>query len=136
MAHKLNIIREIIPEKSPIQRWRESPVGWWEVTTEGDCEGRTTSHLGTYYGHVAEIAFSLKCGGYSLQFRKIDTQEPPPENHTPYQIVTKKTNISFFGLNTGNSVNSVREWLDCPEIEVSHCNFYGAYTITLLDIKK
>ena len=40
MAHKLNIIREIIPEKSPIQIWAKSPVGWWRVTTEGDCEGK------------------------------------------------------------------------------------------------
>lgn len=50
--------------------------GTFEVTTEGDCEGRTTRHLGTYTGYIDEIAFALadKCF-YSLEFKLIDPKE-------------------------------------------------------------
>jgi hypothetical protein len=45
------------------------PVGVWSVSTEGDCEGRTTRDLGIYYGHVAEISFYLRNKReYSLRF--------------------------------------------------------------------
>ena len=49
------------------------PYGTWEVTTEGDVEGRSTKHLGTFTGFVDEIALYLadKCY-YSLQFRKVE----------------------------------------------------------------
>ena len=37
--------------------------GLWNVTTEGDCEGRSVRNLGTYEGNIDEIAFALadKC---------------------------------------------------------------------------
>ena len=48
-------------------------IGYWEVTTEGDCEGRTTRNLGTYYGWLDEIAFKLASQSYySLRFSKVD----------------------------------------------------------------
>jgi len=37
-----------------------SPIGWWKVTTEGDCEGRSVRQCGTFYGHIAEIAFGIE----------------------------------------------------------------------------
>ena len=49
-----------------------SPYGTWEVSTEGDCEGRSTKRLGTHQGYVDEIASSLagqEC--YSLNFRRV-----------------------------------------------------------------
>ena len=54
-----------------------SSYGKWEVTTEGDVEGRSTRHLGTFEGHLDDIAFKLanQCY-YSLQFKLI-----PSENH-------------------------------------------------------
>lgn len=46
-----------------------SSYGIWKVTTEGDCEGKTTKNLGVYEGNISDIAFYLKnkCE-YSLQF--------------------------------------------------------------------
>lgn len=46
-----------------------SSYGLWKVTTEGDCEGKTTRNLGIYEGNISDIAFYLKdkCE-YSLQF--------------------------------------------------------------------
>lgn len=49
------------------------PVGTWQVTTEGDCEGRTTTSLGVWTGHIADIAFTLSDRVYyTLQFKRID----------------------------------------------------------------
>lgn len=49
-----------------------SPVGVWRVTTEGDCEGRTTTRLGDHEGHIIDIARHLaKSAYYSLRFEKI-----------------------------------------------------------------
>lgn len=46
-----------------------SSYGIWKVTTEGDCEGKTTRNLGIYEGNISDIAFYLKnkCE-YSLRF--------------------------------------------------------------------
>jgi hypothetical protein len=49
-----------------------NPVGIWEVSTEGDCEGRTTKELGRYEGHVARIAFFLADKAhYGLKFKPV-----------------------------------------------------------------
>jgi len=50
----------------------KSSYGLWEVSTEGDCEGRSTTQLGKYFGHMDEIALFLadRCF-YSLQMNKI-----------------------------------------------------------------
>lgn len=46
-----------------------NPYGTWKVTTEGDCEGRAVTDLGTYTGYIDEIALYLanQCY-YSLRF--------------------------------------------------------------------
>lgn len=47
----------------------ENCFGLWHVTTEGDCEGRTTKDLGIFKGYIDEIAKTLsnQCY-YSLKF--------------------------------------------------------------------
>jgi|TARA_R100000750_G_C2335181_1_gene91815 hypothetical protein len=45
--------------------------GLWEVTTEGDCEGRTTRNLGIYEGYVDDIALTLADQAYyKLSFKQ------------------------------------------------------------------
>lgn len=100
----------------------ESPIGWWSVTTEGDCEGRSTNKLGEYYGHVAEIAFSLadKCF-YKLRFAPILDREP---GYRPmYQA--KKTGV-WIGLDIDSKTwdmtferraKWMTRWLDAEEIK-------------------
>lgn len=139
MTYKLKLIKTIVPEKSLFQKWAESPVGWWRVTTEGDVEGHTTDDLGTFYGHVAEIAFSLKGGGYSLRFEKAKQPEKvkATAERLTRQIVTKQTNISFgsdsntYGCKGVAFDKMLAAWLDCPEVEVLPCNYHSAFTIKL-----
>ncbi|BEU14801.1 hypothetical protein [Bacillus phage CM1] len=40
------------------------PEGVWEVTTEGDCEGRSIRRLGTYEGHILDIVRQLAGQAY------------------------------------------------------------------------
>jgi hypothetical protein len=50
--------------------------GFWKVTTEGDCEGRTTSQLGTYEGYLDDIAFALANRAmYGLRFTPLNPSE-------------------------------------------------------------
>ncbi len=52
---------------------KDSPIyGIWKVTTQGDCEGRSTECLGYYEGYIDEIAQALADKAYySLTFRSI-----------------------------------------------------------------
>lgn len=46
-----------------------NPVGLWHVTTEGDCEGKSTKDLGIHQGHIVDIAYKLGSKSYySLHF--------------------------------------------------------------------
>lgn len=43
--------------------------GIWHVTTEGDCEGRTTTDLGVHEGYLDQVAFDLAGEAmYTLEF--------------------------------------------------------------------
>lgn len=88
--------------------------GFWEVTTEGDCEGRSVSRLGIYEGYIDEIALALadRCY-YSLCFRPID---PRALDLTPKR---KSVEISFdIGSNTWDMDN---EGISLREHHVSDC---------------
>lgn len=135
MTYTLKLNKTIAPQKSVLEKWADSPVGWWKVTTEGDVEGRSTVQLGTHYGHVAEIAFSLDCKlGYSLRFTK--AKEPSGVYGAPERIerqaINKKVNISLEPISCKGLENVITKWLDCPEVKVLSCNYYGAYTLELI----
>lgn len=61
------------------QKYQEA-YGIWSVTTEGDCEGRSVRQLGTFEGHLDEIAQRLsgQCY-YSLQFKPAKSLPQIPE---------------------------------------------------------
>ena len=140
MAHKLNIK---VPTKQPKQtalldpfgykiKGFDKPVGWWKVTTEGDCEGRTTSELGKFYGHVAEIAFHLaaKCY-YGLDFYPIESLAVnlvTPKKSPQYIATGKSTNIRVYNT---QDIKKLTEWFDCPQVTIKPCRFYGCVTIEL-----
>jgi len=68
-----------------------NPVGVWSVTTEGDVEGRSTTNLGFWRGHIAEIAFHL-ASNYTLNFKDESGsfaawKEVPKDNVTHHKHV-------------------------------------------------
>lgn len=72
-----------------------NPLGWWDVSTEGDCEGKTMKKFGTFYGYVDEIAQKIAASagvGYSLCFVAVNEPVLPKP---PKGTFKKAVNISF-----------------------------------------
>lgn len=112
---KLNIThiqKPAIKVPTPVDNYK-NPVGVWEVTTEGDCGGRSTKNLGIWKGHVAEIAFYLadKCY-YKLEFKSMKGKRTIGKN-IPEKIETTRKSvwISF-------SIES-KTWDMKPEVRAS-----------------
>lgn len=119
---KLNILPPIPAAKAPPCAKMEvpnynSPLGWWQVTTEGDCEERTTKHLGKHYGHVAEIALFLadKCF-YTLNF--VPRLGEKPSERPIYRATRKSVWISLgigsktWGMNHAERATWIAQWMD------------------------
>lgn len=147
---KLNLNKNIPPQpKSAAQIYNEreeaakksylNPVNFWTVTTEGDEEGRSIVQLGSYYGHIAEIAFHLADRVYyGLRF------DPPPQNikveqnNTIYQAKAKQVNISF-GIDSGTwnmgsleRINYIKNILNTDEVKVKESNYYACVCLELI----
>lgn len=112
-----------------------SVLGTWLVTTEGDCEGKSTKSLGVHYGYLDEIAFALadKCF-YDLHFQSVD---PLELNRIP-----KKSEVSIslpIDSGTWDLKGSARVkyfvnfFSDRPNVEVKQSNSYAGITIKIKD---
>lgn len=107
-----------------------SPVDIWEVTTEGDCEGRTTKKLGTHTGHIVDIAQRL--GGhasYGLRFTRMTETKLPSK---PVKQVNIQLNVDSYTWNEFGEerVKMVREFLnrepsDITKYDVVESNYYA-----------
>lgn len=105
--------------------------GTWNVTTEGDVEGRSVNHLGTFTGYVDEIALHLadKCY-YSLRFKKVD----PVVKYTP-----KKESVSVsFDIDSGTwdtikangGLDEIKEAFKDRPVFISNSNYYASFMVS------
>lgn len=79
---------------------------WWEVTTEGDEEGRTITRLGLHQGTLVEVAHKLASSAkYELHFKWID----PSEQHVPRYSARADVDISVQGVRTEDLVHALRQ---------------------------
>jgi hypothetical protein len=107
-----------------------STYGLWQVTTEGDVEGRSTTQLGTHKGHIDEIALHLakKCY-YSLKFKLVEPIET-------YEPAKKKVNVMLdidsgtWDMSNDGLVNAMQEFFADRPIHIEPCNYYSSFTIT------
>jgi len=97
-----------------------SPVRWWDVSKSYD---RTVTQLGTYYGHLAEIAFHLaNKGGYGLKFTR--SKLGAPAERPVYQATGKRVWVSLeidsgtWDLSWDDRAAWFRKWLDTPDVSV------------------
>jgi len=114
-------------------KWPYSPVGRWKVTTEGDVEGRTTRHLGTHEGHVADIAFQLgNSGGYSLQFEpaeELPTLDIPKQEHVNIRLGISS---GTWDMANDEAAVAIGSWLETEPTKIVNlsgtdkCNYYAA----------
>ena len=108
----------------------ESPVGCWRVTTEGDCEDKTTNDLGTHYGHICEIALGLAGAAfYKLHFQEIvvPTSQQAPRN----EAMVSMRSIANIASNTVTKAEAEKlaEFFG-PEWSVSPHNFFQTIKVS------
>ena len=143
---KLNITKISTPKVKhlPVAADKyKNPVGTWQVTTEGDCEGRSIKNLGVWSGHVAEIAFFLadKCY-YSLRFESLAGTRTAGQKVPPVQTTKNHVWVSFaIESKTWDMTGEARaawmaEFLDAKDqIEVvekfNGCVFYASSCLIL-----
>lgn len=79
--------------------------GWWSVSTDGDCEGRSPNKsLGIHRGHVDDIALRLADKAeYTLYFKKVKKPikqplaEPAKEVHILFEDCQWNEDMVTFG---------------------------------------
>jgi hypothetical protein len=73
------MVRTVTDQRNYIMSTKKtipSAYGTWNVTTEGDVEGRSTRQLGTHTGFIDDIAFKLADQAYyGLRFDPVDPAE-------------------------------------------------------------
>lgn len=139
LQFELNRRKEVAASQTAIAKVHEfagSPVGFWKVTTEGDCEGRSIRDLGVHEGHVADIAAALAGqAAYGLRFKKVN-----PTQEEPLEIKDKgKVSISL-DINTGtwdlkkNRPAVLFSWLTSEpaekvDFDVDYSNYYASVNL-------
>lgn len=105
-----------------------NPYGIWEVTTEGDCEGRSTTKLGIYKGYIDDIAFALadKCY-YCLCFHAVDPNNPKFDMTPKRQYVDIMLDITSgtWKMSKEVRVAELSSLLKDRPVSVSESQFYG-----------
>lgn len=116
-----------------------SPVGIWKVTTEGDVEGRIRRDLGTYTGHILDIAARLSPRNFNtLTFTPVTPQEELPMPKKASTLIALDYNSGTWEMATEERALTFKEWLnsESPEsvssFEASKTNVFAAVK---LDIK-
>jgi len=107
----------------------KNTYGRWRVTTEGDCEGRTTVDLGFHLGHVDDIAFYLADKAYyGLKFKKVEDIEE-------YRPVNKEVHVQFdiesetWPLTSKECADEMKQvFIDRP-VGVTESNYYGSFKL-------
>lgn len=137
-----NSIKQRKQELSDLPRvkvpWK-SPVGLWKVTTEGDCEGRTTDNLGFHRGHIVDIAHRL--GGhtmYSLNFRPANENDLKVSDR-PVEKVHIQLDISSKTWDSKDRVKMVKEFLSREKPEtvnyaVFKSNYYASTELRFVEL--
>lgn len=107
------------------------PRGTWCVTTEGDCEGRSTTNLGTWVGYVDEIALHLaKESFYTLQFTRISDR---PAELTPAKDMVHVRfghDSGFWNLRNEERIEAIAEAFADRPVDISKSNYASSFTIT------
>ena len=108
------------------------PYGVWRVTTEGDCEGRSTCELGTHAGYIDEIAFALADQAmYGLNFSKV--------NKLNLKKPTRKSVHVSLDIESGtwNSEEAIlsfaKKMLNDRPVVVIPSNYYASFVICSKD---
>lgn len=111
------------------------PNGTWMVTTEGDCEGKTTRTLGVFTGRLDEIAFALAPKAYyKLTFRKLDTTIPIPDKREEKITVALDLDSGTYDLSADELADFFDAMLkDANSVSVARSDEYKSVTLNRIN---
>lgn len=111
----------------------KNTYGTWNVRTEGDVEGRSMKHLGTFTGHIDEIALHLadQCY-YSLKFTATDTVT---------EFIPKKTSVNVtldiesgtWKVDGNDRLNKLSELFKDRPVTIENGQYYASFKICTND---
>jgi len=138
---KLEIQKRENDAKVLSKEWPDSPIGVWKVTTEGDCEGRSTKTIGVFEGHVVDIALQLsKQTCYSLMFSPVANPEVMCDGISSGDNVSLVLDIKSgtwpTGMDSKTRAIAINSWLNkdhpeyCEYFDVTENNYYASVRIT------
>ena len=109
-----------------------NPFGTWEVTTEGDVEGRSTTRLGIFTGFVDEIALHLAnrvC--YSLCFRA-KKEQPKTLKPTGISVVIHfDIDSKTWDMSPDERVSFAKEVFRDRPVQIDKATTYAGFTISV-----
>jgi hypothetical protein len=111
-----------------MNRRQYSAKGAWHVTTEGDCEGKSTHDLGVHEGYLDDIAFALgRQAYYSLTFSAAKPL-PDPVKTQPVREVCVKLDIDSgtWDLKSPERVAYFRNLLAGRDVAVTGSQFFAS----------
>lgn len=107
-----------------------NPYGLWKVTTEGDCEGRSSRNLGIFEGYLDDIAFYLADKAYyTLEFEKIDILRI---SHKNVNAERSEVNVSLdissgtWGMSSEERVLEFKKLLSERHVRVTEGDTYAS----------
>ena len=108
------------------------PYGTWQVTTEGDVEGRSIRHLGTYEGFIDDIAKALASEVYySLNFKKVGDVKmlPTPEREPGKVSIQLDIGSKTWDLKPEQRATVMAEALKDRPVTVKQGQYYASFIL-------
>lgn len=115
--------------------------GFWQVTTEGDEEGRTTRVLGTFKGRIDEIAFALaERSFYKLTFKAVDLSIPEPTKIHETVHVSFDIDSGIWDMNNVEIADLAKHIMHGSDVIVKESNYFASFLLSrehkMQEIKK
>ena len=111
-----------------------NPYGLWEVTTEGDCEGRSKKGLGIFEGYLDDIAFYLANKAYyTLEFKKISI---PRISHEDVSMEKSEVDVLLdsssgtWDMSSEKRVLEFKKLLSRRNVHVTKSQFYASVKLS------
>lgn len=107
------------------------PYGLWKITTEGDCEGKSTRHIGIFEGYIDDLALRYANKAmYALEFEKIDpvADDLPPMNNKQANVQLS-IDSGTWDMDRAERVNFVETMLKDRPVKVEGSNYFGSFKI-------
>lgn len=105
--------------------------GTWKVTTEGDCEGRSTRHLGEHTGYLDDIAFALANQAYyGLRFDPVTPIMVDGSEKTGTKVnVNLDINTGTWDMSPAKRIAYFRKMLTGRAVHVEDSQYYASVTL-------